>query len=88
MTLSPMEPDVSYYSCHGFEKHAGLQVAQNAQAQLGRILVFPSNISSEHAKFFHRQPRSVHEADQRLSGSRSCHFTRHLAAKKSLLFGG
>jgi hypothetical protein len=54
MTLSPMEPDVSYYSCHGFEKHAGLQVAQNAQAQLGRILAFPSNISSEHVKFCHR----------------------------------
>jgi hypothetical protein len=35
-----MEPDVSNYSCHGFEKHTGLQVAQNARAHLGRILVF------------------------------------------------
>jgi hypothetical protein len=40
MNLSPMKPDVNDKSCRWFEKHAGLQVAHSAQAQLGRILVF------------------------------------------------
>jgi hypothetical protein len=35
-----MEPDVNDKSCPWFEKHAGLQVARSAQAQLGRIPVF------------------------------------------------
>jgi hypothetical protein len=35
-----MEPDVSYYSCHGFEKHAGLQVAQMLKRSSGEFLLF------------------------------------------------
>jgi hypothetical protein len=59
----------------------------NTQAQQRKDL-FSGYESSERAKFFHRQPRSIHEADQRLSGSRSCQITRHIASKKTPMFGG